>query len=65
MPSEKILEQKKAYVAELKEKLTGAQAGVLVDYKGISVANDTALRRELREAGVEYSVIKNTMLHLF
>ena len=64
MPSEKILERKKAYVAELREKLTGAQAGVLVDYKGISVANDTALRRELREANVDYSVVKNTMLHL-
>ncbi|MFV0352760.1 MAG: 50S ribosomal protein L10 [Oscillospiraceae bacterium] len=64
MPSEKILERKKAYVAELKQKIADAPAGVLVDYKGISVADDTALRRELREAGVEYTVVKNTMLHL-
>lgn len=62
MPSEKILSQKQAYVKELEEKLKGSVAGVLVDYKGISVADDTKLRRELREAGVEYAVVKNTML---
>lgn len=64
MPSDKILDQKKAYVAELREKLLNAPAGVLVDYIGITVDDDTKLRRELREAGVEYSVVKNTMLHL-
>ena len=64
MPSEKILQQKKEYVVELKEKIVNTQAGVLVDYKGITVEQDTALRRELREAGVEYSVVKNTMMHL-
>ena len=64
MPSEKILMQKQAYVEELRGKLTAAPAGVLVDYVGISVDADTALRRELREAGVEYRVVKNTMLHL-
>ena len=62
MPSEKILKEKEQYVAELTEKLNGSVAGVLVDYKGINVADDTKLRRELREAGVEYSVVKNTML---
>lgn len=62
MPSEKILEQKKAIVAELSEKLQGACAGVLVNYKGITVADDTKLRKELREAGVEYFVVKNTLL---
>ena len=62
MPSEKILEQKKAIVAELTEKLQGACAGVLVNYKGITVADDTKLRKELREAGVEYFVVKNTLL---
>lgn len=62
MPSEKILQQKQAYVEELSEKLGGALSGVVVDYKGITVADDTALRRKLREAGVEYAVIKNTML---
>ena len=62
MPSEKILKEKEQYVAELTEKINSSVAGVLVDYKGINVADDTKLRRELREAGVEYSVVKNTML---
>ncbi len=62
MPNAKVLEQKKATVAELVEKINNASAGVLVDYKGISVADDTKLRRQLREAGVEYAVVKNTLL---
>lgn len=62
MPSEKILQQKEQLVAELSEKLGGSIAGVLVDYKGINVADDTKLRKELREAGVEYTVIKNGIL---
>lgn len=64
MPSEKILSQKQAYVAELREKIAGSVAGVVVDYKGINVADDTKLRKELREAGVHYMVVKNTMLRL-
>ena len=64
MPNEKVLLEKQQYVAELKEKLSSAVAGVLVDYKGINVADDTKLRKELREAGVEYRVVKNTMLRL-
>lgn len=64
MPSEKILEQKKEYVKKLRSDIEGASAGVLVDYIGITVEQDTALRRELREAGVDYRVVKNTMLHL-
>ena len=64
MPSEKILSQKQAYVKELEEKLKNSVAGVVVDYKGISVADDTKLRAELRAAGVEYAVVKNTMLRL-
>ena len=47
MPSEKILESKKALVVELTEKLKNAPAGVVVDYKGIDVATDTKLRKEL------------------
>ena len=62
MPSEKVLQSKKAIVAELTEKLNGAVSGVVVDYKGITVADDTKLRKELREAGVEYRVVKNTLL---
>ncbi len=64
MPSEKVLEQKKQQVAELTEILKNSVAGVVVDYKGINVADDTALRKELREAGVKYSVVKNTLLGL-
>lgn len=62
MPSAKILEAKKAYVAELNTKIAGSLAGVVVSYNGISVADDTKMRKELREAGVEYMVVKNTML---
>ncbi len=64
MPSKKILAAKQAYVKELNEKLSSAMAGVVVSYNGISVADDTKLRKELREAGVEYTVVKNTMLRL-
>lgn len=64
MPSAAILEQKKQIVAELVEKLQNSVTGVVVDYKGISVADDTKLRKELREAGVDYAVVKNTLLRL-
>lgn len=62
MPSAKVLESKKAIVAELSERLKNSCTGVLVSYKGINVADDTAMRKELREAGVKYSVVKNTLL---
>lgn len=62
MPSKKILQEKQAVVKSITEKLQGSVSGVLVDYKGIDVATDTALRRKMREAGVDYAVIKNTML---
>lgn len=62
MPSEKVLEAKKAQVAEVIEVLKGAQTGVLVDYRGLSVEEDTALRTKLREANVKYFVMKNTLL---
>ena len=61
MANDKIIAQKQAIVAELKDKLQNAVTGVLVDYSGINVADDTALRRKLREAGVEYGVVKNTL----
>lgn len=64
MPSEKVLEMKKQQVADLKARFDGACAGVIVDYRGISVADDTKLRKELREAGVQYTVTKNTLIHL-
>ena len=62
MPSVKVLEAKKAEVAAISERLQNACAGVIVDYRGINVADDTVLRKELREAGVEYTVVKNTIL---
>ena len=61
MPNAKVLEQKKQIVADLAHKMQNAAAGVLVDYQGITVEADTKLRRALREAGVEYSVVKNTL----
>lgn len=62
MPSEKILAEKQQYVAELKESLASACVGVIVSYKGITVAEDTKLRKDLREAGDTYRVVKNTLL---
>ena len=61
MPNAKVLEQKKQIVADLAHKMQNAAAGVLVDYQGITVEADTKLRRARREAGVEYSVVKNTL----
>lgn len=62
VPNAKVLEQKKTIVAELAEKMKNASSGVLVDYKGINVADDTKLRAEMRKNNVEYSVIKNTLI---
>ncbi|MEE1053968.1 MAG: 50S ribosomal protein L10 [Acutalibacteraceae bacterium] len=62
MPNAKVLEAKKQAVAELSEKISAAVTGVVVDYKGITVADDTALRKELRENGVQYFVVKNSIL---
>lgn len=62
MPSQKVLEQKQQQVAELAERIENSVAGVIVDYKGITVEDDTKLRKELRENGVKYTVIKNTLI---
>lgn len=62
MPNASVLEKKQQQVAELAAKIADSITGVVVDYKGITVADDTALRKELREAGVEYFVVKNTIL---
>ena len=64
MASEKILAGKKSYVEGVKELLDASMGGVVFDYKGITVEEDTKLRKELREAGVHYEVIKNTMLKI-
>ena len=62
MPNAKVLSEKQAIVAALTEKLQGAAAGVIIDYKGINVAEDTALRVECRNNNIDYSVVKNTLL---
>ena len=49
MPSQKVLESKQQFVSELADKLKSSACGVLVDYKGINVADDTMLRKSLRE----------------
>ena len=58
------IEMKKAVVAEIKEKLVNAKSVVLVDYRGLTVAEVTELRNQCRKAGVEYAVLKNTMVNL-
>ncbi|MCQ2471310.1 MAG: 50S ribosomal protein L10 [Clostridia bacterium] len=64
MPSASVLEQKKQVVAQIADRISNSVAGVVVEFKGITVADDTAMRKELREAGVEYTVVKNTLLNL-
>jgi len=61
MPNAKVLESKKAVVDALTGKIQEATSIVFVDYKGITVAQDTELRKQFREAGVEYTVVKNTL----
>lgn len=62
MPNAKVLSEKQAIVAALTEKLQGSVAGVIVDYSGITVSEDTEMRRKLRENNVDYAVVKNTLL---
>ncbi len=64
MPNAKVLESKKATVAAMSEQIKGATAGIFVDYKGITVDQDTQLRNQFREAGVHYTVVKNTLTRL-
>lgn len=62
MPNAKVLSEKQEIVAGLTKRIEEASAGVLIDYKGITVAEDSKLRRELSTNGVEYSVVKNTLV---
>ncbi|HBF66190.1 MAG TPA: 50S ribosomal protein L10, partial [Clostridium sp.] len=57
------IEQKQVVVNEIKEKLEKAASVVMVDARGLTVDQDTVLRKQLREAGVDYKVYKNTMVH--
>ena len=56
------VELKQPVVDEIKELFDGAETAVVVDYRGLTVAQDTELRKKLREAGVVYKVYKNTMI---
>ena len=60
----KNFEIKKTVVAEITDKLNRAQSVVLIDYRGLTVSEVTDLRNQFRKAGVEYAVLKNTMLTL-
>ncbi len=62
MPSQKVLEQKQQVVNELADRISGSVAGIIVSYEGINVSDDTKLRKDLREAGVKYTVVKNTLI---
>jgi large subunit ribosomal protein L10 len=59
-----VTAEKKATVAEIKEKLVNAKGAVLADYRGLNVADATQLRRTLREAGIEFRVLRNTMTRI-
>lgn len=62
MPSEKILAEKKRQVEEIAARLKECAATVITDYRGLNVAQMTELRKQLREAGVEFKVLKNTLV---
>ena len=55
-------QQKQVIIDEIKEKLESAQSAVVIDYMGISVAQADAMRKKLREANVDYTVYKNTLI---
>ena len=61
MPNAKVLSEKQAIVEALAERIKSAGAGILVDYRGITVLEDTALRAEMRKEGIDYTVVKNTL----
>jgi large subunit ribosomal protein L10 len=58
----KVRQLKETKVSEIKEKLEKAQSVIMVNYQGLTVSEDTELRKNLREAGVEYKVYKNTLV---
>lgn len=62
MPNAKVLSEKQAVVEALTTRLQNASAGIVIDYKGITVAQDTQLRSEMRKEAVDYTVVKNTLL---
>jgi large subunit ribosomal protein L10 len=61
LPKGKVLDQKRAVVEGIKDKMKAAKAMVFADYRGLTVAQDTELRNALRKAGVDYKVLKNSL----
>ena len=61
--NQETLEKKQSLVQQIKEKLENCQSAVFIDYRGLTVEEVTSLRNKFREAGVEYKVLKNTMIH--
>ena len=61
MPSDKVLQKNKKKVEEIAARLKSAASGVLIDYRGLTVAEDTELRNEFRKSGTAYNVVKNTL----
>ena len=62
--NKEVLEAKKQQVEEIKAKISSAKSIVIVDYMGLTVAQDTAFRKELRENGVDYAVLKNRLVKI-
>ena len=62
MANANVINEKAAVVAALVERLNGAQSGVFVDYSGLTVAEDTEMRSAMRKEGIEYAVVKNTIM---
>lgn len=62
--NQQVLEAKKQQVEEIKAKINAAKSIVLIDYMGLTVAQDTAFRKELRENGVDYAVLKNRLVKI-
>lgn len=62
MANANVINEKAAVVAALAERLNSAESGVIVDYAGLTVAEDTEMRAALRKEGVDYAVVKNTMM---
>ena len=62
MASKEVLELKQKQVEDIKAKLSAAKSLVIIDYMGLNVAEDTAFRKQLRDAGVDYQVLKNRLV---
>lgn len=62
MASKEVLELKQQQVEAIKAKISSAKSLVIIDYMGLNVAEDTAFRKQLRDAGVDYQVLKNRLV---